>query len=124
MDETREGWDNFELNWAQYKEDSDLKGADVSRHLVECCSEELQSIKAGIWVASSLRQRRWSCSSTWNSWPRSSRTQLCTCRSSWILNSLIRFKLMSGIGDSEIKEDILGTDDKSLEDTVKAIEAK
>ena len=44
VDETREGWDNFELNWAQYNEDSDLKGADVSRHLVASCSKELQSI--------------------------------------------------------------------------------
>ena len=38
--------------------------------------------------------------------------------------NLIKFKLVSGLLDSEIKEDILGGDDKSLEDTVKAIEAK
>ena len=44
LDETREGWDNFELNWAQYKEDSDIKGTDISRHLVACCSKELQSV--------------------------------------------------------------------------------
>ena len=37
VDETREGWDNFELNWVQYKEDSELKVEDVSRHLVACC---------------------------------------------------------------------------------------
>ena len=37
---------------------------------------------------------------------------------------LIKFKLVSGLLDSKIKEDILGGDDKSLEDTVKAIEAK
>ena len=28
VDKTREGWDNFELNWVQYKEDSELKGED------------------------------------------------------------------------------------------------
>ena len=44
VDETREGWDNFRLNWTQYKEDSDRKGADVNRQLVACCSKELQGI--------------------------------------------------------------------------------
>ena len=44
VDETREGWDIFELNWAQYKEASDIKGTDISRHLVACCSKELQSV--------------------------------------------------------------------------------
>ena len=39
-------------------------------------------------------------------------------------DSLIKFKLESGLVDSKIKEDILGAGDKSLEDTVKAIEAK
>ena len=38
------GWDNFELSWAQCKEDSDIKGTDISRHLVACCSNELQSV--------------------------------------------------------------------------------
>ena len=44
MDETRETWDNFKLNWAQYKEDSDIKGTYISRRLVACCSKELQSM--------------------------------------------------------------------------------
>ena len=44
VDETREGWDNFKLNWAQYKEDLDIKGTDISRHLVAFCSKELQSV--------------------------------------------------------------------------------
>ena len=44
VDKTREGRDDFELNLAQYKEDSHLKGSDVSRHLVACCSKKLQSV--------------------------------------------------------------------------------
>ena len=44
VDETREGWDNFELNLAHYKKDADIKGTDFSRHLVACCSKELQSV--------------------------------------------------------------------------------
>ena len=39
-------------------------------------------------------------------------------------DSIIRFKLIAGLCDSEIKEDILSSEDKSLDDTVKAIEAK
>ena len=39
-------------------------------------------------------------------------------------DSLIKFKLVSGLLDSEIKKDILGGDVKLLEETVKAIEAK
>ena len=39
-------------------------------------------------------------------------------------NSLVKFKLVSGLIDSEIKEDLLGGDEKLLEETVKAIEAK
>ena len=39
-------------------------------------------------------------------------------------DSLTKFKLVSGLVDSEIKEYILVAEDKSLEDTVKAIEAK
>ena len=48
---------------------------------------------------------------------------MCTKKVSYSY-SLIKFKLVSGLLDSKIKEDILGGDDKSLEDTVKAIEAK
>ena len=44
LEETREGLDNFRLNWTQYKEDSDLMGADVKRQLVASCSKELQAI--------------------------------------------------------------------------------
>ena len=40
------------------------------------------------------------------------------------LDSLIKYKLVSSFLDSKIKQDILGGDDMSLEDTVKAIEAK
>ena len=39
-------------------------------------------------------------------------------------DSIIRFKLVAGLADSEIKEDILSLDEKSLDETVKAIEAK
>ena len=34
VDESRKRWDNFRLNWTQYKKDFDLRGADVNRHLV------------------------------------------------------------------------------------------
>ena len=44
VDETREGWDTFELNWVQYKEHSELEADEVSRQLVACCSKELQSV--------------------------------------------------------------------------------
>ena len=37
---------------------------------------------------------------------------------------MIKFKLVNGLLDSKIKEDILEGDEKSLEETVKAIEAK
>ena len=39
-------------------------------------------------------------------------------------DSIIRFKLIAGLSDTEIKEDILSTEDKTLDETVKAIEAK
>ena len=39
-------------------------------------------------------------------------------------DSIIRFKLIAGLHDPEIKEDILSENDKTLEETVKAIEAK
>ena len=43
VDETREDWDTFELNWFQYKKHSELKADEVSGQLVACCSKELQS---------------------------------------------------------------------------------
>ena len=39
-------------------------------------------------------------------------------------DSVIRFKLISGLSDQEIKEDILSVEDKTLDETVKAVEAK
>ena len=39
-------------------------------------------------------------------------------------DSVVRFKLIQGLTDPEIKEHILSEEDKSLDDTVKAIEAK
>ena len=39
-------------------------------------------------------------------------------------DSVVRFKLIQGLTDSDIKEHILSEQDKSLEETVKAIEAK
>ena len=37
---------------------------------------------------------------------------------------MVRFKLIQGLTDPEIKEHILSEEDKSLDETVKAIEAK
>ena len=49
----------------------------------------------------------------------------CDCqREVSYADSIIRFKLIAGLHDPEIKEDILSEDDKTLEETVKAIEAK
>ena len=49
----------------------------------------------------------------------------CSCdRAVSYADSMIRFKLIAGLYDSEIKEDILSSEDKTLDDTVKAIEAK
>ena len=39
-------------------------------------------------------------------------------------DQVIRFKLIAGLQDIDIKEDILSTEDKGLEDTVKMIENK
>ena len=41
-----------------------------------------------------------------------------------LLRGQFKFKLVSGLVDREIKEDFQGAEDKSLVDTVKAIEAK
>ena len=38
--------------------------------------------------------------------------------------NVVHFKLITGLQDSEIKEDLLSCKEKSLEDTVKTIEAK
>ena len=52
-------------------------------------------------------------------------TQKCECdRDVSYADSVIRFKLIAGLYDTEIKEDILSAEDKSLDETVKAIEAK
>ena len=37
---------------------------------------------------------------------------------------MIRFKMIAGLYDAEIKEDILSSDDKTLDETVKQVEAK
>ena len=39
-------------------------------------------------------------------------------------DSIIRFKLIASLSDTEIKEDVLSAEDKTFEETVKAIEAK
>merc|ERR1711867_217861 len=39
-------------------------------------------------------------------------------------DSVIRFKIISGLNDQEIKEDILSVEDKTLDETVEAVEAK
>ena len=52
-------------------------------------------------------------------------TQKCECeREVSYADSVIRFKLIAGLYDTEIKEDILSAEDISLDETVKAIEAK
>ena len=49
----------------------------------------------------------------------------CTCGGSVSYgDQVIRFKLISGLQDTDIKEDILSIEDKSLEETVKMIENK
>ena len=40
------------------------------------------------------------------------------------VDSVIRFKLVSGLYDPEIKEDILSLEERTLDETVKTIEAK
>ena len=42
VDETREDWVTFKLNWLQYKKQSELKADEVSGQLVACCSKVLQ----------------------------------------------------------------------------------
>ena len=37
------------------------------------------------------------------------------------MDHITRFKLVAGLVAEEIKEDILGTDEKTLEETVKAV---
>ena len=49
----------------------------------------------------------------------------CTCGNSVSYSDqVIRFKLIAGLHDIDIKEDILSTEDKELEETVKLIENK
>ena len=48
----------------------------------------------------------------------------CQQRDISYADQMIRFKLISGLYDSEIKEDVLSCEEKSLEETVKFIEAK
>jgi hypothetical protein len=49
----------------------------------------------------------------------------CTCQETMsYVDHITRFKLVAGLVAEEIKEDIIGTDEKTLEETVKAVEAK
>ena len=49
----------------------------------------------------------------------------CTCRETVsYADHLTRFKLVAGLVDEEIKEDVLGGEEKTLEETVKTVEAK
>ena len=50
---------------------------------------------------------------------------MCTCNEEVSYSDhIVRYKLVSGLVDEEIKEDMLGLENKSLDDTVKAVEAK
>ena len=52
-------------------------------------------------------------------------TELYTCNETVsYANQLTKFKLVSGLVDEEIKEDILSEEEKTLEDTVRSFEAK
>ena len=53
-------------------------------------------------------------------------TETCTTCNNEVsyADSVIRFKLIAGLSDQEIKEDVLSVEDKTLDETVKAIEAK
>ena len=161
VDETREDWDTFELNWFQYKKHAELKEDEVSGQLVACCSKELQSALSrnlgrqqfkteeavllkhmeqlavefqnpAVYVQEFLDIKQ-----TPDEGIRHFLSRLkgvaqhceflvdCVCKNKVSYSdSLVKFKLVSGLLDSEIKEDILGGDEKSLEETVKAIEAK
>ena len=116
VDETREDWDTFELNWFQYKKHSELKADEVSGQLVACCSKELQSA-----LSRNLGRQQFK---TEEAVLLKHMEQLAIEFQNPYLDSLVKFKLVSGLLDSEIKEDILGGDEKLLEETVKAIEAK
>ena len=50
---------------------------------------------------------------------------ICTCGvTNSFTESITRFKLIAGLDDKDIKEDILSMPDKSLEETVKCVESK
>ena len=54
-------------------------------------------------------------------------TEKCSCTPQTDVSyadSMIRFKLIAGLYDTEIKEDILSVEDKTLEETIKAVKAK
>ena len=163
VDETREGWDTFELNWVQYKEHAELEADEVSRQLVACCSKELQSVLSrnlgrqqfktaeavllkrmeqlavefqnpAVYVQEFLDIKQTPDEGIRHFLSRLkgvaehcefSVDSVCVCKKKVSYSdSLIKFKLVSGLLDREIKVDILGADDKLLEETVKAIEAK
>ena len=161
VDETRERWDNFVLNWTQYKEDSDLRAKEISRQLVACCSDELQTILSrnlgsqqfeteekvllehmkqlaveyqnpAVYVQEFLDISQQPDEGIRHFLSRLKGVALhcdfsvdCVCEKKVsYADHLTKFKLVSGLVDTEIKEDILGGEDKSLENTVKAVEAK
>ena len=163
LDSSAEDWSEFEVTWAQYKEEYNLAGPGLIRQLYACCSDELKtslsritggqqfvkseadllklmkqlSVKyqnpavhvqeflgvtqqVGEGVRHFLTRLRGVAS-------RCNFTEKCTvCDDSDVsyADSIIRFKLIAGLLDAEIKEDILSSEDKNLEETVKAIEAK
>ena len=164
VDETREDWDTFELNWFQYKKHSELKADEVSGQLVACCSKELQSALSrnlgpqqfkteeavllkhmeqlavefqnpAVYVQEFLDIKQTPDEGIRHFLSRLkgvaehcefSVDSVCVCKNINKVSysdSLVKFKLVSGLLDSKIKEDILGADEKSLEETVKAIEA-
>ena len=53
------------------------------------------------------------------------RTKKCSCSiTNSFTEAITRFKLIAGLADADIKQDILSKSDMSLEETVKAVEGK
>ena len=121
VDETRERWDNFVLKWIQYKEDSDEQFVTEEKELLEHMEQlavdfqnpavyvqefldiSLQPDEGIRHFLSRLKGGTIHCDF--------SVEYVCKSKVSYA-DSLTKFKLVSGLVDTEIKEDFLGEEEK------------
>ena len=128
IDKSMEDWNEFLVTWEQYKEEYELEGSQLIRQLYACCSVEMKTSLSRITSGQQFKKTEKELLALMRQLAVRYQNPMVHVQEflqqTQNSDSITRFKLIAGLADPEIKEDILSLEERSLDETVKAVEAK